>query len=55
MLSHQQLHKIGLAHQDKVQTGRQTGQVTVTVNHNREERKNTPSALRRSSFGPLSL
>ena len=33
----QVLHKAGLVHQDKVQTRRQTGQVTVTMTHNREE------------------
>ena len=31
------LHKIGLANQDKVQTGRQIGQVTVTPTHNSEQ------------------
>ena len=35
MQSDQLLRRTGLAHQDKVQTGRQTGQVTVTVTHNR--------------------
>ena len=33
----QLLHKKGLAHLDKVQTGRQTIQVTMTVIHSREE------------------
>ena len=37
--SDQLLRRTGLAHQDKVQTRRQTGQVTVTVTHNREERR----------------
>ena len=35
--SDQLLHRIGLAHKDKVESGRQTGQVTVTVTYNREE------------------
>ena len=39
MQSDQLLRRTGLAHQDKVQTGRQTSQVTVTVTHNREERR----------------
>ena len=33
----QMLHRTGLAHQDKVQTTRQIGQVTATVTYNREE------------------
>ena len=37
MQSTQLLHRTGLATQDKGLTGRQTGQVTVTVTHNREE------------------
>ena len=36
--SDQLLRRTGLAHQDKVQTERQTGQVTVTVTHNRMDR-----------------
>ena len=37
--SDQLLRRTGVAHQDKVQTGMQTGQVTVTVTHNMEERR----------------
>ena len=36
--SDQLLRRTGLAHQDKVQTGRQTGQLTLTVTHNRVDR-----------------
>ena len=39
MQSDQLLRRTGLAHQDKVQTGTQIGQVTVTVTHNTEERR----------------
>ena len=36
MQSYQQPHKTGVDSKDKVQAARQTGQVTVTVTHNRK-------------------
>ena len=39
MQSDQLLRRTGLAHQDKVRIEIQTGQVTVTVTHNGEERR----------------